>query len=65
MDQWFVSWCVYDSSEAGGLSVAFHGSSIEDYPSKADAGQVHEDIIKQLSLRYPINYIHIVALNRV
>ncbi|EOI3556547.1 hypothetical protein ACMSZQ_002869 [Cronobacter dublinensis] len=65
MDQWFVSWCVYTTSEAGGFNVAFHGSEIADYPTLADAGQVLEDIKKRLSMIHAPNYVHIVALNRV
>lgn len=65
MNQWFVSWCVYTPSEAGGLNVAFFGSEILNYPSKADAKQVHDEIKKELSIEHPRNYTHIVALNRI
>lgn len=65
MNSWFISWCTYTSSEAGGMAVYRFGSCVKDYPAEAHPDQVHDDMIVSLKRAQNTDYLHITSFNRV
>ncbi|GEM_PF-2172241 len=65
IQEWFVSWCEYTSSEAGGLNVNKFGSAVKGYPTEMSPGQVLDDLTEVLHNNLQTEYVQITALNRV
>lgn len=65
MDQWFISWCVYTPSEAGGFNVGKFGSAVKDYSSEMTPEQVFHDVEEILQDYLKTEHVQITAFNRV
>lgn len=65
MDQWFISWCVYTLSEAGGFNVEKYGSSVKGYSSEMTSEQVFIAAEETLREYLQTEHVQITGFNRV